>query len=147
MSNELPKPLLTALISKLSTITGIPAADLSQSTLYQLSDEVLVQYGKTDNREVYVYREGFYRGTFVSSFLVAISLLLRASCSSLALDLGSTAPIISQSILLLVAGLFLLFSFLFYGRYRRFAAYRVRAAILAALLSADRLPRSGGNVQ
>lgn len=45
--------------------------------IYEICDEGIAQSGVASDREIYEYRQGFYRGTSVALMLLAIALLVR----------------------------------------------------------------------
>lgn len=89
------------------------------------------------DRELYQYREGFYRGIWVALVLFAVSLLAKLATGPQAVRIGGyqwTGGTIEWlalcAFLLLVAGLFI-------RRHVRFLDYRLAAAIVGFLVLDD----------
>jgi hypothetical protein len=113
-----------------------PAKDLPPQWLYRFCDDAVVRSGKLGEREVYIYREGFYRGTFIGFVVLTVGMIAFA----LRLWFGTvdgTARIgaveltglrvIYFVVLTAVAAQFL------WTRFWRFAEYRVTQALLGFL--------------
>ena len=93
-----------------------------------------VQTGKEGDREIFVYREGFYRGTALSLLLLSAALLVRMFVPGASIrftkglfQLSFWEPLITAVI---TGGV----GYLFVRRYQRFAEYRITRAVLAALV-------------
>ena len=71
----LPAPIIEACKSKIRVLTGADVDGLSPRWLYRVCDDAVLRSGKLGEREVYVYREGFYRGASVGMAVVAVGLL------------------------------------------------------------------------
>lgn len=129
----LPAPILNALQTQLSQRLNIDSHKLSGAWLYRLCDEGHLQSGCGSMREVYVYREGFYRGVTVAFALLALALLFRMLLPGAMLRIsGVTYPINRATIgfgLTLAIGSMVVCFF----RFRRFARYRVTHALLGYL--------------
>jgi hypothetical protein len=104
---------------------GIATSSYSCSKLAGLCQTLILHVGKMDDHDVFLYREGYYRGSSAAFLLLAIALVIRA------VRLGATLTINEQKILI-VSGLWLFLivlsaasSVVFYFRFRRFALYRV----------------------
>ena len=132
LAENVEPELLKAATTQLATTLRLPTivrADL----VYQLCDEIVVQKGVRENREVYIYREGFYRGMAVSLAIFVMAVILRASCppTYLALASGVYAVPISAYVLVILPGA--LGVLLLWRRYLRFARRRVFAALAGFL--------------
>ena len=108
-----------------------PPESLSPSALVRVSDEVAVQYGQTGDRDVFVYREGFYRGSIAAFLLLDLSLLVRCIIPGATLDLPSPEADVSRKQLLFLVAVVSCGIFFLARRYRHFAALRVMRGILA----------------
>jgi hypothetical protein len=113
------------------------ALDLGQSeilasdALVRVCDEAAVQYGQIGDRDVFVYREGFYRGSTAAFVLLDVGLLLRCVISGTAVRLHTRVfPVSCWQLIFIMA--VVTFSVFFLGqRYRHFAALRVMRGVLA----------------
>jgi hypothetical protein len=88
--------------------------------------EILDQSGNTSTRDIYLYREGFYRGTTITLLVLAIGLLVY----SLARTAGREFVVLCLCILLCVG-----VSLAFAARYRRFVRYRMASCLWGALVT------------
>lgn len=131
------------------TAAGVVGADRHQrfepSWLFRILDEYALQHGRSGDREVLVYREGFYRGVSISLFFLSAALLLRLAVPGASLLLSEGLFRISFLQLLVTLVLVGLIACLLRTRYRRFAEYRVtRAVISAAVLQGG---KAGGTAR
>lgn len=91
---------------------------LSDDDVQRVCDAYLVQHGRTGLRDLYVYREGFYRGLTAAFPILAVGVLaadLSWPFSGAAFGQG----VMLGAVLILLGG-----TWLSYRRYCRFAAYR-----------------------
>jgi len=99
--------------------------------VYQTSDTAVAQCGSTADREIYQYREGFYRGLVVALFLGFVALIIHLIRGGVTIQTGAQThaigrwPIIFALFVVVIAGV------LSYVRFRRFEQYRIRNALLA----------------
>lgn len=110
---------------------------LDPEVIYDIADHDVLQHGKTETRDLYVYREGFYRGMTTGLLLLAVGCLFRMGGTSASLSIFGTHLTLARSALLLAgitAGAMAVFSFL---RYLRFARYRVKYAYYSFLVKGD----------
>jgi hypothetical protein len=113
---------------------------LSARSLFEACDHYVQQNCNTATRDVYVYREGFYRGMTVATAMIGLGLLIRslvpgADIRAFGLHLHFTMGQGLTSALLCVA-----FSVLFFQRFRRFGEYLIRYAIFSTLLTITKKP-------
>ncbi|MGP8141060.1 MAG: hypothetical protein ACLQBU_04240 [Terriglobales bacterium] len=108
--------------------------------LVRALDEYSVQAGELGDREIFVYREGFYRGTSIACFFLSIALLVRACVPGASIQFTKGLFYISTVELLLTAFIISGIGRMFVRRYRRFADYRITRAVLAALVL-ENLPK------
>ncbi len=131
-----PVPLKTygKALDQVTELTGIEPS--APADLYAVCDEWVAQHGETADRELYQYREGFYRGFAVSLFVLAIALaVVRLRGGSLA-AIGTMTPALNNVVCWSFVVLLVLTTALFSLRYRRFLRYRVRSAVIAFLVLA-----------
>jgi len=98
--------------------------------IVSLSQAVISQNGSSEEHEMYVYREGFYRGSSISLIAISLSCLIRALHHTFVTISGSTIVLPTS----LVIALAIMSSFgaaLFYTRFHRFGEYRVRYTLSA----------------
>ncbi len=148
-ANNLPKAIIESVKSKASSMIGIDLKEINSEWLYSICDETLVQSGVVEDREVYLYREGFYRGLTVSLFALALSLFLRMVIPGTTIIISSgVSQSISWTILLFLTLISFVGSLLAFLRYMRFARYRVTRAIIGflALQGKETLENNKGEV-
>jgi len=133
-NDDLPEPVVAAARSKASSILAVDAKGVDSSLLYQICDETVAQLGITSDRDIYIYREGFYRGLTISPLFLCGALLVRATIPGTTLKLSDTLQSLRWPELVSLALLSLGSAWLSFNRYRRFGRYRVKQAILGFLL-------------
>ena len=121
-------------INSAAKLVGIEAQQLNLAWAVRVLDEYSVQAGKQDDRDVFVYREGFYRGCAIALFFLTLALLVRFFVPGSSIQLTKGLFYVSGSQILSTAVITSLAGRLYVRRYRRFAEYRVTRAILAALV-------------
>lgn len=109
-------------------------ADLTPSSLYELCDAYVQQKGVCDSREIYLYREGFYRGLSTATALLAVAILLRIFCAKSEVFFGEFHHALSRPELGFLAIASAGSSWLFFRRFRRFGRYLVTHGIYTALV-------------
>ena len=133
-SRQVPPELLSLGILRLSSQLGLDVNQLPSAEVWSLIDEVATDSTGTANREVYVYREGFYRGMAVSSALFAIAVASHFGtlvCASRGNHLWcaggwETVAVFIVSVAAAIG---------FFLRMRRFASYRIQRSLYRFLLS------------
>jgi len=105
-----------------------------------LSNAVLSQFGNGGECELYIYREGFYRGAAISALLCAFAVTLRMLHPTL-IEISNDSVTIPRSLLFLTAILCSMSAWLFYARFKRFGEYRVRHILSVVTILRD-LPKS-----
>jgi len=133
-SGSMPHHLVHIAQTRASALLGIDLSEINPEWLFRICDETLVQRGVCTDREIYQYREGFYRGLTVSFFALTVSLMVRTVIPGASLKLGSSVqamntPELLFFILLSASGVWLAFR-----RYSRFSRYRVSHAIIGFLV-------------
>lgn len=131
--NLFPESLRGLLEKKACAAIGLSGENqLTPELIYEISDHYVLQNGKTEVREIYVYREGFYRGMAAGLFFLSGGLLFHASGTSslnvggfyIALNLSGIAFLSSTSVVMAILSI---------HRYFRFANYRVKYALYSML--------------
>jgi hypothetical protein len=100
---------------------GEKAKLLKPKELLALCDQALVHAGSLGDREILVYREGFYRGTSVALAFLGLTLVLRLMWSPTIFALTTRTVEIHRGGVALAAALSGLGSWLSFRRYLRFA--------------------------
>jgi hypothetical protein len=132
---SLPQEIREAVSEKLKEKLGDKAGGVTGRWMYELCDDAVLRSGKLGEREVYVYREGFYRGMFVGFLIMALALggmAIRLLCEpDHTFMLGSWAIKPNQLVFFVVISV--AWSVLALRRYWRFVDYRVRHSVLGFL--------------
>jgi hypothetical protein len=132
---RISKNLLDLIDQAIKEKFGEEYTKLNSDEKFSLLDEYRVFCGKENEREIYVYREGFYRGMVIALAFLFIALFFSLFCGDLSVTTGKEIFSMSRSerffILLLttitIAG--------FWRRMVRFTHYRLnRAASLFLVL-------------
>ena len=113
-----------------------PAMDLPPLWLYRFCDDAVLRSGKLGEREVYIYREGFYRGTFIGFVALGIGMVAFAIRLWFGTEDGRARIGVVELTGSRVAYFVVLATFaarFLWTRYWRFAEYRVSQAILGFL--------------
>lgn len=112
---------------------GIAAGDLTVSQLLELCGEALLHSESPGEQEIFTYREGFYRGIFVSLISLALALIVRLVRGPAAVLAAGTAFEVARGPLSVGVVLSLVGAWLALERYKRFAGYRMRRSLLRFL--------------
>ena len=78
-TERLPDALVEPAISKVAETVGVPRSDMSLELARSMCDEVFARNGNAEDREIYQYREWFYRGLTIVSAILGLSLFARAA--------------------------------------------------------------------
>lgn len=112
----------------------VGVTNVSPLWTYRLCDATVLHSGTTSEREIFVYREGFYRGASVSFALLTIGLLVRCFAGTTSFLWNGGPVFIPRSLLVLLLAISSAGSALMISRFHRFAQYRVRHALISFLL-------------
>lgn len=112
---------------------GHGAEKLTPRETYRLCDQALVHHGSFGEREIFVYREGFYRGVCIALAVLTFGLLVRLVRLPARLWILDAPTDIPFGALVLVILLAALGAWLCFRRYLRFAEYRIRTCLLRFL--------------
>jgi hypothetical protein len=127
---QLSVPLQEAIDRQIRDTYRIDPAQLTSEEKYVLADEGRVLAAREGEREVYVYREGFYRGMAIATALLTVALVLRVWRGPLCVEWPSRALCADRFDLTYSAILGALSVLGFVLRMRRFGRYRVERALL-----------------
>lgn len=114
-------------------LMGVSPASVDAISLFRFADEYVVQKGNLGDRDVFVYREGFYKGCTVGFLLLSLALFIRAIFSDTRLGFPSYIYIVSRMELFTSAVLCAFAAGVCRQRFYRFGTYRVVRALFAFL--------------
>jgi hypothetical protein len=117
-----------------AALFGVVSKEVEPGWRYRVLDEYSLQTGIPGDRDMFIYREGFYRAGSVALFFLAASVGLRAVIPGAALRLTHWTRPVHWWESAVTAAIVGSIGFLFLQRYRRFAEYRVTRAVLASLV-------------
>ncbi len=117
-----------------SEIVDTNVSSLEARWVYRILDEYATQNAKPGDRDMFIYREGFYRGTCIALFFLTLALVVRTAVPGSAIKFSNWLYSIRWWELLATAFISAGLGCLFFQRYRRFTEYRVTRAILSALI-------------
>jgi hypothetical protein len=118
--------------------TTVDISEISDIWLERVMDERCIQAGQQGDREVFTYREGFYRGNTIATVLFCAGLALCILTGSLRLRIADTVFAPSRcelGVMLMISGLA---AWGMYRRFQRFSEYRVNRVIAAFIALPDR---------
>jgi hypothetical protein len=125
-------PLVKRAQEQLASRLGLAQTETPGAAMtVRLCDEVAIQHGQLGDRDVFVYREGFYRGSVASFILLDLALIVRTIVPGAALRLPAEVFSVSRWQLLFVAVIVTCSIFLLRQRYKHFAALRAVRGVLA----------------
>jgi hypothetical protein len=147
-NNGLGVPLIAAGERVAETLLGAPPGTLSPSSVFAVCDVYLDQKGRSSTREIYVYREGFYRGLALSSALLSLALVVRGLFANSTVLFNKQSISFSHSQCFVLAGICCLLAWASWQRFRRFGKYLVANSLLAAvILQQSGESKSGANAE
>jgi hypothetical protein len=131
----LPVEVIEAAHARAAALLGL-ARDvaLSRETVFDACDHFVQHKGKTASRDIYVYREGFYRGMVVATLAIALALVGRACVGGVSLQVFGQRTEFSVTQLLALSVLCGCSAVLFFRRFRRFGTYLVKYALYSTLI-------------
>jgi hypothetical protein len=125
-------PLVEAAKAKARRIAGLgDSVSIDSRTLFNIMDHYVQQYGKTATRDIYVYREGFYRGLCTAFFLLSVGCFLRALGDQAHLSLFQGHLFATASLMWQTGALAIVLMVLTHLRHRRFSRYIVKNALFS----------------
>ena len=110
---------------------------------FLLCDTVLTQKGNIENRDIFVYREGFYKGLTVSFFIFFLGLAYWLPAQELLIKMGQKPVSLPFQVLLILQICALGVTVLFYKRYVRFSQYKTNEAFYGFLAHMRTLDKEG----
>jgi len=115
---------------------GVETGKLAFKEFFRYMDEYAVQSGATAERDMFTYREGFYRGNAVAVGLLAIVVAVRIPFGGVVIQVSSNLFNASRGELGFLAAVLAAVSFMCFRRFRRFSEYRVNKVLNAFIVSA-----------
>ena len=129
LSPELEKLLRASAAKHL----GAPAGNLGAKELYLLCDQTLIHNHSIGERDVFIYREGFYRGNSVALAFLTLSLLTRIFHSPVVIVIGQRIAELYRNQVALAAAFTAFGAWLAYRRYLRFREHKFQTCFLRFL--------------
>lgn len=140
-NGELSPAVLKACKDKAAKTYEVDVTALDEYWLFRLCDDAVLRSGKLGEREIFQYREGFYRGTavgFAALSVASLCFMVRLwFVEGHSLKVTGADWSLTPWQFLFIALVALVFSVLAFQRYRRFGAYRVTHAMLGFLTVSD----------
>ncbi len=104
--------------------------DLAPALIYRLCDEYVVQNGNVGDRDIFQYREGFYRGLSISCVLTfAVSSMMIFAKPIKIVWFTYCEAIVTKGMFVFLATISIIGAVLFFIRYKRFCHYKVVQAV------------------
>lgn len=114
--------------------------------LQRVMDEFCIQYGHPGDRDIFTYREGFYRGTTVSTGIFGLAILSTIVAGNAQVRIANSIFLVSRWELLALLLISASIAWASYLRFQRFSEYRVARVIAAFIaLSVTGQTRSKGD--
>jgi hypothetical protein len=133
--SELPMPFQDRIRTVLQDKYGVDCSkEFDSRLIYLLVDESVLQLGNSTEREIFQYREGFYRGLAVSLLVLTVALGIRWFFAPMHLLWHDKDVQLSRALIAFLALIAGASSLLMHKRYMRFASIRVRHAFGAFLV-------------
>jgi hypothetical protein len=128
LSGELEKLVRTAVAKHLEA-----PRDLTAGEMYLLCDQTLVHNRSLGERDIFIYREGFYRGNSVALAFLTCSLCARVAYSPAVIVIGQRVVALHRNQLALAAAFTAFGAWLAYRRYLRFRQHKFQSCFLRFL--------------
>jgi len=136
VSPELGKLVLQAVAARFGEL----ARTLEANELFHLCDQTLVHNGSPGEREIFTYREGFYRGNAVAFVFVSLAFVARLVCAPITVVLLGKSLELHRGPLALAAVLTGFSAWLCYSRFLRFAKHRYTSCFIRFLALSNSTP-------
>lgn len=118
------KELFKAARSSMSTFLNIDENKITWKVLSDFCEEVVAQHGDTKDRDMYIYRIGFYRGLAISSFILLISSFVGKFLLDKPVIISGLLEPKNHSILNSLIFICIFSTLAFYKRHLRFQSHR-----------------------
>lgn len=130
---SVPEEILSSVKKLLEDELKVPSKNLSPKWIYEVASEVTLQHGNSNEREVFQYREGFYRGLTVSLIMLGFGAIARAIIPGTTVLHGGSHFPLPTTFTAAIAAISFGCAALMHQRYRRFGIRKVTSSILAVL--------------
>ncbi len=120
--------LLKAIDERFTVRHGVVATTLKPVEKYGILDEEGMFTGQRGDRDVYVYREGFYRGMVVASLILSVGVAFHLPLDRTCFSLGSSSTCLRSVEFLAIMLLSGAYAWGSFARMKRFGRYRVERA-------------------
>ena len=142
LCNDMPQVFAAAQEAATRQLGSEAIQGISTSHLSAYMDEYVVQHGSLGDREMFRYREGFYRGMTISWAVLALALLVRSIAGTPSVRLLPGVLTVSVWQMCAAAAISATTAYLYYHRFLRFSEHKKRR-ILVAYLAACVTPPAG----
>lgn len=133
-AHALPPSLIENTKSTLAQLHGIDTSNMDPHLLYSLCDAFLVQNGNVGDRDIFQYREGFYRGVSVSCIFLFVASILMLWHGIFRVRWFTYCDLtITPWMFLFFSIVSIMGAVLFYWRYKRFANYKIVQVVTGVL--------------
>jgi len=136
MSDENPAALIAK--QRVAHLFQGTTVKISDIWLQRVMDESCIQTGQQGDREIFTYREGFYRGSTVATALFCAGLAVCIFTGNLRLRIADTVFTPSRCELGVMLVISVLGAWGLYRRFQRFSEYRVNRVIAAFIALPER---------
>ena len=126
--------LIASAKSRIAGKCGIDTKAFGIRQIVSLAQTWLLHHGKTDDHDVFLYREGFYRGSSAAYFLLAIAFLVRGCRGPIAIVGKEFSCSFGGNLMITLSILAFAISVVFFFRFLRFGNYRVQNLLASACL-------------
>lgn len=132
---RLSESLVNACKAKAKEALSVDLTNENANWVYRFCDDAVIRSGKVGERDIYIYREGFYRGILIAmlTFAVATLALIVRLFWVEGHKLKTPKWDITQGQLVFFLLLWSVWAWLAFQRYRRFGEYRITHALLGFL--------------
>lgn len=107
---------------------------LDYTTILEVCDAMIEHRGSPQTREVYLYREGFYRGMWVALAFLSVALLWRSFLDKSVFKYEGFIHNFTSREMLVLTVISCIVGFLFFFRFRRFGKYVITHKVASALV-------------
>ena len=130
-----PAEVLREVRAKLQVKTGIKAEEMTDNWwVLRLAEGTCFGTTCDEAREIYEYRNGFYRGLAIACAVDAVAIAIRALGGPLVLFNSGDEITLSRGMLLVIAAVFAGWSALSFRRYHLFETYWVKQLLASVLV-------------
>jgi hypothetical protein len=129
--SDMSNPVVKRARERAATLYEADCEKIESAWLQRLMDEFCIQYGHPGDRDMFTYREGFYKGTAASTALFGLALLARIVVGSAQVRIADSVLLVSRWELMAFLLVSAAVAWASYLRFRRFTVYRVARVIAA----------------